>query len=112
MNNRGFTLVELLAVMIILISISLVAVGNVTDSLVRREEKECEEQKELAISAAKIYFSLNNGDTSVKLIELNDPHGDDYFKDDKKIDMLNEMDEIQFDGNNYNYIPDDLSCVE
>ena len=56
-NNKGFTLVELLAVMVILISISLVAVVTITSSLERREDKECTEQQELAIGAAKIYFS-------------------------------------------------------
>ena len=58
MNNKGFTLVELLAVMVILISISLVTVASVTSSLTRREGKECQEQQELAVGAAKIYFSM------------------------------------------------------
>ena len=59
-NNKGFTLTELLAVMVILISVSLVAVGGISASLENRAEKECEEQIELAISAAKIYFSLKH----------------------------------------------------
>ena len=60
MNNKGFTLVELLAVMVILITISLVSVGAVTESLTRRDVKECEEQQQLAVGMAKIYFSLKN----------------------------------------------------
>ena len=69
-DNKGFTLIELLAVMIILISISLVAVGGITESLQNRDEKEYKEQQELAISAAKIYFSLNDV-TCVTISELN-----------------------------------------
>ena len=42
MDNKGFTLVELLAVMVILISISLIAVAGITSSLERRDEKERE----------------------------------------------------------------------
>ena len=42
MNNKGFTLVELLAVMLILIAISLVAVGGISSSLEKRDEKENE----------------------------------------------------------------------
>lgn len=112
LNKKGFTLVELLAVMLILISISLVTVGSITESLVRKEEQECKNQKELAISAAKIYFSLHSDATRVKIIQLNDPIGDDYFKDNKKIDMLDEWDEIRFDDGIYVYVPTGESCVK
>lgn len=60
MNNRGFTLVELLAVLAILASMSLVVVMGISASLDRRDEKECENQKQLAINAAKIYFYEKN----------------------------------------------------
>lgn len=60
MNNRGFTLVELLAVLAILASMSLVVVMGISASLDRRDEKECENQKQLAINAAKIYFYEND----------------------------------------------------
>ena len=63
-NNKGFTLVELLAVIIILSSISLVAVVSISKSLYDRDEKECNDQIELAKNAAKIYFSLNDGASS------------------------------------------------
>ena len=59
LNKKGFTLVELLAVIVILASVSLIVVSSITSSLTRRDDKECEEQKELAKNAAKIYFSLN-----------------------------------------------------
>ena len=114
MNNKGFTLVELLAVLIILISISLVAVVNVTSSLTKREDKECQEQQELAISAAKIYFSLNGGE-SVTIGELNGgvaPDYIDYFKDDKKIDRLKNEDTIRLSGNSYVYSGVNGSCAK
>ena len=104
LDNKGFTLIELLAVMLILLSISLVAVGGITESLQNRDIKECKEQQELAISAAKIYFSLNGG-TSVTVKKLNgDGGGVDYFKDDKKIDKLDlDNDIITFDASGYKY---------
>lgn len=105
MNNKGFTLVELLAVMVILISIALVTVVSVTSSLTRREEKECIEQQELAVSAAKIYFSMNNSNT-VTIANLNGGVGPDYidyFKDDEKINMLSSGDVITISGNKYLY---------
>lgn len=105
MNNKGFTLVELLAVMVILISISLVAVGGISASLEKRDIKECEEQQELAISAAKIYFSLNNTN-SVTIAQLNGGASHDYvdyFKDDEKVDRLNASDRITISGDSYLY---------
>lgn len=101
MNNRGFTLIELLAVMVILISISLVVVGGITASLDKRDEKELAEQQELAISAAKIYFSLQ--DTNTTCVKIQTLRDEDYFSDDKKIDKLNLNYTIKFNGSSYVY---------
>ena len=59
MNRKGFTLVELLAVILILSGISLVAVASISSSLDRRGTKECEEQIAVAINSAKLFFSIN-----------------------------------------------------
>ena len=98
-NNKGFTLVELLAVMVILISISLVAVGGITSSLTKRENKELEEQKELAISAAKIYFSLEKKTcVTIETLMINN-----YFGDRKKIDRLDRNYTVKLSNNGYVY---------
>ena len=57
MNNKGFTLVELLAVITILLSLSIVVVTNVSASLKRNDEQKEETQINIAKTAAKIYFS-------------------------------------------------------
>ena len=85
-NNKGFTLVELLAVMVILISVSLIAVGGISSSLENRDKKECEEQIELAISAAKIYFSLNNVNT-VTIGQLKEGN---YFNTNSKTNRIDK----------------------
>lgn len=99
MNNKGFTLIELLAVLVILLSVSLVAVGGISASLERRDIKECEEQKELAIGAAKIYFSLND----VSSVTISELKSGNYFSDNKKIDRLNDSDTISIGTTSYNY---------
>lgn len=112
MNNKGFTLVELLAVMIILSAISLVAVGGITSSLEKRNEKTCIEQRELAIDAAKIYFSLHN-ETEVTVGTLK---ANNYFNDNNEIGELNNDSKITIDLGSAKYLYDDkdvkVSCKE
>lgn len=92
-NNRGFTLVELLAVIVILLAISLAAGWGITSILEDRKNKEYKEQQELAIGAAKIYFYKNNT-TSVKISDLKSGN---YFVNNKKVDKLPDGDEIELD---------------
>ena len=99
MNNKGFTLIELLAVMVILIAISLVSVGGISASLERRDEKESIEQQELAIGAAKIYFSLND----VTCVTINQLMNSGYFSSENKIDRLDRNYTIRLSGNEYVY---------
>lgn len=108
LNNKGFTLVELLAVFVILISVSLVAVGGITSSLEKREVDECKDQQELAVSAAKMYFALDGTDeTSVKVSVLK---SGGYFSDDKNLDRLNDDDLIAINGNAYTYNGEKIGC--
>jgi len=97
MNNKGFTLVELLAVIVMLVGISLTAVMGISASLERRDEKECNEQIQLAINTAKIYFSLNNV-SSVTIDKLKE---EDYFSSDSKVDRLSDTDTITFNNDGY-----------
>ena len=100
MNRKGFTLVELLAVIVILSSISLVAISSITSSLERRDTKECEEQIQLAKNATKIYISLNGGVTEVKISTLK---SEGYFSRTSKTDKLNDNDTVKFTGNGYKF---------
>lgn len=98
-NNKGFTLIELLAVIIILSGIALVAVSSITSSLTRRESKECDEQKQLAINAAKIYFSLNNEAT----VSVGTLKTQEYFNEQSKINRLDESSTITLSSDGYKY---------
>ena len=60
LNNKGFTLVELLAVLAILITILLVAIPSITSSLSRSEKKELDAKKELIASSVEIAISKND----------------------------------------------------
>ena len=110
MNNKGFTLIELLAVIVILVGISLTAVMGISASLERRDEKECYEQVEFAVNAAKIYFSLND---NIKEVTVGTLKSDGYF-DSKKIDKLSIYDKISIGGDKYlfneNEVTNKIKC--
>lgn len=98
-NRKGFTLIELLAVLVILAGISMVAVMGISSSLERRDEKELEEQIELAKNSAKIYFSLSDGVTSVKISELINNN----YLDEQKVSKLDKDYCIKITSNKYDY---------
>ena len=108
MNNKGFTLVELLAVIVILTSISLVVVTSISSSLEKREEKELQEQIELAIGAAKIYFSLND----VTCVDIQTLKDNDYFSSDKKTSRLNMNYTISLNDVEDKYVYSDTMCLD
>ncbi len=85
MNNKGFTLVELLAVILILIGIASVSIFNISSSLNKNEKQKCDKQAELIKNAAKIYFSLNEDKSSVSISTL---INGDYFKSED-VDLYN-----------------------
>ena len=106
LNNKGFTLIELLAVFVILISVSFVAVGGITASLDKQYERDCENQKDIAISAAKMYFSLDgkgvdqvNGVTVDTLISKG-------YVEDEEVSSLKSGGIVKLDGNIYKYVGD------
>ena len=101
-NNHGFTLVELLAVIVILGSVSAITIVGITASLERRDEKECEEQIELVKNAAKIYFSLQeNGSVINSYVTVEVLINNGYFDDDSKIDRLNSSDVVTLTSSEY-----------
>ena len=56
LNKKGFTLVELLVVIVILVVIMSIAIPSITSSLERSKQKEYDAKVKLIISAAELYF--------------------------------------------------------
>ena len=61
MNKNGFTLIELIGVIVILAALLLVIIPNVTDSTQRGVEEASEQSKESAELAAKNWASDHRG---------------------------------------------------
>lgn len=107
-NNKGFTLVELLTVIVILTGISLIAVAGISASLEKRNEKECEEQIELAKNAAKIYFSLHSDVNPSSGVRISTLKNGNYFNETSKTNRLDDNVFVKINNNAYVY---DGSCV-
>ena len=57
LNNKGFTLVELLAVLVILIAIMSIAIPSINSSLERSKKSQTKQVEKLLGSAASLYIS-------------------------------------------------------
>lgn len=57
-NNKGFTLVELLAVLVVLITILLIAIPSITSSIERNKQKMLEKKYDMIEAAAESYVNL------------------------------------------------------
>ena len=79
LNNKGFTLVELLAVIAILIIIMTIAIPNISSAINRTKNKQDKATQKLIETAGDLYMSeiknsLTNGDycLSVQILIDND----------------------------------------
>lgn len=84
MNNKGFTLVEVLAVLVILSVIMSIAIPIVTSSLDIRKGKNSDQVKEKIKVMAELYLSNNNmiinNTNSDCYIDINDLVSKGYIK--------------------------------
>ena len=82
LNKKGFTLVELLAVVVILLAISVIAVSSISAAIERNKAKQNEAKKEIIISYAKLYYDSHKNSESDKCINFSQLDlGDSESKD-------------------------------
>lgn len=63
-NKKGFTLVELLAVVVILLAISLIAVSSISAAIERNKQKEDNMKKSVIVEYAKLYWEEHKNSLS------------------------------------------------
>lgn len=119
-NNRGFTLVELLVVIVILIAIVSLAIPSITSSMERSKDKINSGKLEVLGSAGELYISSKNrgklsdyykGDCYVTLSELKDGG---YISDEEMEDANGEVfgEHVYRDKYNDVYVTSDSSGVD
>lgn len=60
LNRKGFTLIELMAVLAVLVIIMGIALPNITSSIERSKQKQKDAKIELLTSAAELYFDRHS----------------------------------------------------
>lgn len=100
LDRKGFTLIEVLSVLVILVAIMGIAIPTISSSLERTKEKQNESRKRVLESAAELYVTdhknavytdLNNNGINVCAIGLD--YLNEYLSEDEMVDA---------DGNPFN----------
>ena len=98
MNNKGFTLVELLAVLVILSTIMWIAIPSISSSMERAKKKQNNVNTKVLIAAAEMYvadhrYAIMKQDGSSCFVDVSSLLEGNYISDDVAVDA---------DGNNIN----------
>ena len=92
LNNKGFTLVELLAVLVILVAIMSIAIPSISSSLERSKAKQEESRAKLLKSAAELYVTdhRNNITKSTCDIKIQTLYDENYIDEEATKDSDGE----------------------
>lgn len=88
MNKKGFTLVEVLGVMVIIVTLSLIILPNIINRFSNKKEDISKVDKELIVSAAKLYVSDKKEELSDYLtycVDINELIKNKYLSEKKDV---------------------------
>ena len=113
LNNKGFTLVELLAVLVILIAITSIAIPTINSSLGRSKEKQNIQKQKILESAAELYVAEHKNSFSGECISLQVLKEGNYVDDEaiKDADGKPFSGYILIDGGKFKYTVGSDNCV-
>ncbi len=61
LNKKGFTLIELIAVVVIMLAISVMAVSSISAAIKRNSKKQNETKIKVLVSYAELYYQRHKG---------------------------------------------------
>ena len=98
LNKKGFTLVELLAVVVILLAISVIAVSSISAAIERNKEKQNDAKIRVIESYAEAYYDEHKNTITNKCIPLNWLNLSDSEKKDADEKEFNGV--VKYDSSN------------
>ncbi len=94
-NNRGFTLVELLAVIVILLAISVVAIPSISAAVERSKQNTLTKKKQVLAAYGDLYFSEHQEISgSIKCVPVQRLKQLNYASEEELKNPLDESSEI------------------
>ena len=106
LGKKGFTLVELLAVIVILIAITAIAIPTISSALERTKEKQNNQRKRILESAAEVFVSEHKNTFYATCIKLSVLSNGGYVDEEalKDADGKNFVGYIDVDRESGKYI--------
>ena len=116
MNKKGFTLVELLGVLIVLAIISTIVIISIGGLLKKSEESLSDTQKRQIESAAKLYHLKEGMSSNATCVSVGTLLSKGYLegaeiKDPKTDQKMTGFVRINYESNKYTYTYEEESCV-
>ena len=114
LNNKGFTLVELLAVLVILVAIMSIAIPTINSSLERSKASQNEQRKKLLQSAAELYEADHRNNIDKNCVRIRELKKSGYINDDAMRDadgeIFNGCVVFRYENDSYVYSEDEAEC--
>ena len=108
-NNKGFTLVELLAVLVIMIAIASIAIPTINSSLEWSKNNQNEKRKKILESAAELYVSEHKNSFDGTCIKIGTLVSEGYIDEEASKDAdgkaFNGAIRVNLENGEYSYTP-------
>lgn len=111
LNRKGFTLIELMVVIAILVIIMGIALPNITSSIERSKSKQKDAKIELIISSAEIYFDRYSTASKTNGVKVSTLINDQDIRGIEVEDICtNTTCCVKYSSNKYQLVDNTLTC--